>query len=117
MPNTTRPASRIRLLIASLSIGRMSSPTVRLLLTLTVVGALVSAAFIFKLIPSAFADTSTPASIPSFGTAVTQNFDTLVQSGTGTLAANTPVGGGFSESSTNANTTYTAGTGSSARAE
>ena len=112
MPNITRPASRIRLLIASLSIGRMSSPTVRLLVTLTVVGALVSAAFIFKLIPSAFADTSTPVSIASFGTAVTQNFDTLVSSGTGTLAANTPAGWGFSEASTNANTSYTAATGS-----
>jgi DNA/RNA endonuclease G (NUC1) len=51
-------------------------------------------------------------SISSFGSAVTQNFDTLVQSGTGTLAANTPAGWGFSESGSNANTTYTAGTGS-----
>jgi DNA/RNA endonuclease G (NUC1)/methionine-rich copper-binding protein CopC len=112
MPNTTRPDSRTRLFIASLSLRRMSSPTVRALLTLTVVAALLGTALIFKLIPSVFADTTTPVSIPSFGSAVTQNFDTLVSSGTGTLAANTPVGWGFSESSTNANTTYTAGTGS-----
>jgi DNA/RNA endonuclease G (NUC1) len=112
MPNALLSVSRTRLLIASLSIGRMSAPMVRVLLTLTVIAALLSAGFIFKLIPSAFADTSTPVSIASFGTAVTQNFDTLVSSGTGTLAANTPAGWGFSESSTNANTTYTAGTGS-----
>jgi DNA/RNA endonuclease G (NUC1)/methionine-rich copper-binding protein CopC len=113
MPNIPHSASRIRLFIASLSVGRMSSPTVRVLLTLTVVAGLLGTALIFKLIPSAFADTTTPVSIASFGSAVTQNFDTLVQSGTGTLAANTPAGWGFSESSTNANTTYTAGTGSS----
>ena len=81
MPNATRPASRIRLLIASLSVGRTSPPTVRVLLTLTVLAALLGLALIFKLIPSAFADTSTPVSIASFGTAVTQNFDTLVSSG------------------------------------
>jgi DNA/RNA endonuclease G (NUC1) len=58
------------------------------------------------------ADTSTAVSISSFGTAVTQDFNSLVSSGTGTLAANTPAGWGFSESGTNANTSYTAGTGS-----
>ncbi|HEV2828227.1 MAG TPA: Ig-like domain-containing protein [Pyrinomonadaceae bacterium] len=89
----------------------MSSRTVRVLVTFTVIAALLSAALIFKLIPSAFADTTTPVSIASFGTAVTQNFDTLVSSGTGTLAANTPAGWGFSENT--ANTSYTAGTGSS----
>src|SRR5258705_276456 len=112
MPNATRPASRTRLSITSFSIGRMSAPLVRVLLTLTAIAALLSAAFILKLIPSVLADTTTPVSIASFGTAVTQNFDTLVSSGTGTLAANTPPGWGFSESSTNANTTYSAGTGS-----
>lgn len=112
MPNATRHALRTPLSLVSILIGRMSAPTVRVLLTLTAIAALLSAAFIFKLIPSAFADTSTPVSIASFGTAVTQNFDTLVQSGTGTLAANTPVGWGFSEAATNANTSYIAGNGS-----
>src|ERR1051325_9644669 len=57
------------------------------------------------------ADTSTPISISSFNTAVTQNFDTLASTGT---SSTTPAGWGFAESGTNANTTYTAGTGSSA---
>src|SRR6476659_296365 len=56
------------------------------------------------------ADTSTPISISSFNTAVTQNFDTLASTGT---SSTTPAGWGFAESGTNANTTYTAGTGSS----
>ena len=111
MSNAPRPDSRTRLSISPLSIGRMSAPMVRVLLGSIVVAVLLSAAIVFKLIPSAFADTSTPVSIASFGTAMTQNFDTLVQSGTGTLAANTPAGWGFSENT--ANTTYTAGTGSS----
>src|SRR5258706_3533647 len=112
MPNAPRPASRPRLSITSFSIGRMSAPLVRVLLTLTAIAALLSAAFILKLIPSVLADTTTPVSIASFGTAVTQNFDTLVSSGTGTLAADTPPGSGVSESSPNAHTTYSTGTGS-----
>jgi uncharacterized protein len=44
------------------------------------------------------------------GTAVTENFDTLVNTGTGTTL---PAGWGLGETGTNANTTYTAGTGSS----
>ncbi|MFM8532464.1 MAG: hypothetical protein ACKOEC_02555 [Acidimicrobiia bacterium] len=32
------------------------------------------------------ADTATPISITSFGTAITQDFNTLVNTGTGTLA-------------------------------
>jgi len=57
------------------------------------------------------ADTSTPISITSLGSTVSENFNTLALSGT---SSTTPTGWGFSESSTNANTTYTAGTGSSA---
>src|SRR6266540_3973637 len=41
--------------------------------------------------------------------AYTQNFDTLASTGTSSVV---PVGWKFAESSTNANTTYTAGTGS-----
>jgi predicted extracellular nuclease len=52
------------------------------------------------------------ASLTAAGTAYTENFDTLVSTGTGTLAANTPLGWNFAESGTNANTIYTAGTGS-----
>ena len=82
----------------------------RLLLALTISAVLLSASLIFKLIPSAFADTSTPVSIASFGTAVPEDFNTLVSSST---SSTTPTGWGFSESGTNANTSYTAGTGSS----
>jgi hypothetical protein len=41
-----------------------------------------------------------------------QDFNSLVNTGTGTLAANVPEGWLFSESGTNANTDYTAATGS-----
>jgi DNA/RNA endonuclease G (NUC1) len=55
------------------------------------------------------ADTSVPFSIGSFGTFV-EDFDTLASAGT---SPNTPTGWGFAETGTNANGTYTAGTGSS----
>ncbi|HYE84803.1 MAG TPA: DNA/RNA non-specific endonuclease, partial [Vicinamibacterales bacterium] len=55
------------------------------------------------------ANTSTPIAISSFGTFV-ENFDSLASSG---LSSVTPTGWGFAETSTNANTTYNAGTGSS----
>ena len=58
------------------------------------------------------ADTAAPISITSFGNAITQDFNTLVASGTGTLADNTPGGWGFAETGTNARLSYTAGTGS-----
>ncbi len=112
MPNRPRFTSRMRLLISSMFVGRISTPIARMLLALAVCAALFSQLAIFKLIPSVFADTTTPVSVATFGTALTQNFDTLVSAGTGTLAANTPVGWGFSENT--ANTSYTAGTGSGA---
>ena len=49
-------------------------------------------------------------SLTTFGTAYTQDFDTLASSGTANNAV--PDGWEFSESGTNANTTYRAGTGS-----
>lgn len=52
----------------------------------------------------------TPVSLTTLGAAYTQNFDTLVNTGT---SSSVPTGWGFAESGTNANTTYTAGTGSS----
>lgn len=66
-----------------------------------------------KFTPSVQASISPPVSLTAVGTPYTQNFDTLVNTGTGTSAANTPPGWDFAESGTNANTTYTAGTGSS----
>ncbi|HWI20654.1 MAG TPA: DNA/RNA non-specific endonuclease [Vicinamibacterales bacterium] len=54
------------------------------------------------------ADTSVPFSISSFGTFV-EDFDTLAPTN---ISPNTPTGWGFLEAGTNANTTYTAGTGS-----
>jgi hypothetical protein len=59
------------------------------------------------------ADTTTAISLTAANVAVTENFNTLVNTGTGTLAANTPPGWGFAETGANANTIYTAGTGSS----
>jgi endonuclease G len=56
------------------------------------------------------ADTSTPISITSVGSALTEDFNSLASSGTSSV---TPAGWGFAESSTNANTTYTANTGAS----
>jgi len=82
-----------------------------LLLLLAIAGVLGSLTLL-KFSQPASADTTTSVSISTFGTPVTQNFDSLVSSGTGTLPANTPAGWGFSESGTNANTSYIAGTGS-----
>ena len=65
--------------------------------------ALVLASALFS--PSALAQVS----IPSLGSPVTQNFDTLASSGT---ASAVPTGWVFAEAGTNANATYTAGTGS-----
>lgn len=48
-------------------------------------------------------------SIPGFGTPVTENFDTLANTGTSSLM---PAGWAFLEAGTNANLLYTAGTGS-----
>jgi hypothetical protein len=53
----------------------------------------------------------TCASITVSNLTYTQDFDTLANSGTGSIV---PPGFGFAETGTNANTTYTAGTGSSA---
>src|SRR6266536_4295661 len=75
---------------------------------LIAIGALLGYFVVLKFVRKVSADTTTPISIAAFGTPVTQNFDTLVSSGARTLAVNTPAGWGFSESGTNANTTYTA---------
>jgi hypothetical protein len=48
-------------------------------------------------------------SLTTLGSAYTQNFDTLANTGTSSAV---PAGWSFAETSTNANTTYTAGTGS-----
>jgi predicted extracellular nuclease len=69
--------------------------------------ALVLAAAIGLRVTSAAS--GTPVSLTSVGTAYTQDFNTLASSGT---SSTVPAGWGFSESGTNANATYTAGTGS-----
>lgn len=56
-----------------------------------------------------FAASGTPVSLTSLGTAYTQDFNTLANTGT---SSTVPAGWAFSESGTSANTTYTAGTGS-----
>ncbi|MBI1761578.1 MAG: putative Ig domain-containing protein [Acidobacteria bacterium] len=59
---------------------------------------------------AAWAASGTPVSLTVINSAYTQNFDTLANTGT---SSTVPTGWAFSESGTNANTTYTAGTGSS----
>ncbi len=54
----------------------------------------------------------TPISLTASGTAVTENFDTLAITGTANTAL--PVGWGFVEAGTNANTTYAADNGAGA---
>lgn len=53
-----------------------------------------------------------PINLTTLNTAYSQDFNTLVNTGTGTLALNVPGGWLFSESGSNANTDYTAATGS-----
>ena len=79
-------------------------------LVISLFAILIATAVIAKLLPVASADTSTPVSITGFGVAVTENFNSLASSGT---SSTTPTGFGFVEAGTNANATYTAGTGSS----
>lgn len=57
------------------------------------------------------ADTTTAISLTATSAAYSQNFDSLVSSGTGTLSANTPVGWGFVENG--GDTNYTANIGDS----
>lgn len=105
-----RPRSRGG--VFSLFIQRVFSSIRSHLLVLSIVTLGVGLLGAVRFIPQVFADTATPVSIPAFEVAVTENFNTLVSSGTGTLA-NTPTGWGYSEAGTNANGIYTAGTGSS----
>ncbi|HUS11817.1 MAG TPA: Ig-like domain-containing protein, partial [Pyrinomonadaceae bacterium] len=102
--------SRTLLLIVSFCRQHLSARMSRLVLTWVLIAVVLSASIIFRLIPSAFADTATPISIANFGVALSENFNTLALTGTSNT---TPIGWGFSESGTNANTLYTAGTGSS----
>src|ERR1043165_5050399 len=53
-----------------------------------------------------------PVSLTTLNAAYQQDFNSLVNTGNGTLALNVPAGWLFSESGTNANTTYTASDGS-----
>lgn len=66
---------------------------------------------IFTVLPTARAQTSSPISLTlsNTTTAYTQDFNTLATTGT---SSTTPAGWGLSESGTNADTSYTAGTGS-----
>ena len=110
MPNTAFSFSRrTRLLITSVSRRCKSLTLRRQLLTMALTAFFLSQPLVLKLITRVSADTSTPVSITAFGASVTENFDSLASSGT---SSTTPTGWGFSESGTNANTIYTAGTGS-----
>lgn len=97
------------------AVRRPSARVRRQLLSTALVTLLLLPNLLFnpRLLLNARADTSSAVSIAAFETAVTQNFDTLVSTGTGNLAGNTPAGWGFVETAAGANTTYTAGTGSS----
>ncbi len=72
--------------------------------------ALVLALALAILPPARPARAAGSISLAAFGTAYTQDFDTLASSGTTNTAV--PAGWAFSESGTNANSTYRAGTGS-----
>ena len=77
---------------------------------LVVVSALLASPFTLSLLRRVSADTSPALSITTLGSPLTENFNTLASTLT---SSTTPAGWGFSESLTNANTIYTAGTGSS----
>src|SRR4029453_2520688 len=79
-------------------------------IAVAVIFAVIAVLPVFKLIPSASADTSPAASISALGVPVTENFNTLASGGTSSV---TPTGWGFSESGLNANGIYTTGNGSS----
>jgi uncharacterized protein len=74
--------------------------------------ALVTFAFVLMSLPleGRLAAAAGTISLGTIGTAYTENFDTLAN--TGTTNTITPNGWAFSETGTNANTTYAAGTGS-----
>jgi predicted extracellular nuclease len=74
---------------------------------LSVIAAL---AILFAALPVQTGLAAGTVSLTSFGSAYTQDFNTLASSGTTNTAV--PTGWEFSESGTNANTTYRAGTGS-----
>ena len=61
--------------------------------------------------PAVVFSASPAASLTGVGVFYTQNFDTLVSTGTGTEAANTPQGWTFSEALAQADTSYAAGDG------
>jgi uncharacterized protein len=71
--------------------------------------ALATAAATLVAAPAAFA--AGEATLTALDTAYTQNFDSLAGTGTSSVL---PTGWAFAEAGANANTTYTAGTGSSA---
>jgi predicted extracellular nuclease len=83
--------------------------TKRTLLNLLVIVALVLGVVPLA-VPARVAQAAGAVGLAAFGSAYTQDFDTLASSGTSSVV---PTGWEFSESGTNANTTYTAGTGSS----
>lgn len=87
-------------------------PSGRRALSATTVIALTTAGLAVLAAP-AEASESPPAALTALGTAYTQNFDTLVSSGTGTEADNTPQGWTFVEAGTNANTSYATTNGGS----
>src|ERR1700741_2010584 len=99
------PASKRNILQSHRSERTRFGRSRRNLILLIAIAGFVGSLTLLKFSRPASADTTTPGNISSFGTPVTQNFDSLVSSGQGTLPANTPAGWGFSESGTNANTT------------
>src|SRR5262249_39141393 len=67
-------------------------------------------ALMLMALPVQSAGAAGSVSLTTLGSAYTENFDTLANTGT---SSTTPNGWAFLETGTNANTTYTAGTGSS----
>ena len=111
IPNASRPStSRTSLSISRFIAMARSWRGRRKVVGVVLVAFILIQPFILKFAQSVLADTSTPVSISAFGTAVTENFNTLSSSA---ASSTTPQGWGFAESGTNANTTYSVGTGSS----
>lgn len=75
-----------------------------------VFSALMILALVLGALPVQRAQAAGSVSLTAFGSSYTQDFNTLASSGT---SSTVPTGWEFSESGTNANPTYTAGTGSS----
>ena len=90
--------------------SRSTAPAYRQFFSFVIVAVLVLQHLLIISPMTAKAAIGTPVSINALDTSLTQNFNSLA--GSGTSGSTTPDGWDFTETGTNANTTYTVGTGS-----